>query len=105
MKWSIKVEKVAKGTYRTMFSVGVQSFELAYSDDPEESKHHCEHIAKMFLVALGNLGVKVNVKNPHLGSTLKSLFVELGEWDEVKAGAKKKIAAERNRRKKASKSV
>ncbi len=31
------------------------------------------------------------MKNKHEGSTLQSLFEETGEWEEVKAGAEKKI--------------
>ncbi len=39
-------------------------------------------------------------KNPHMGSTLQSFFEERGEWEEVEALAKKKIAkAERKSRK------
>jgi antitoxin HicB len=36
--------------------------------------------------------------NPHKGSSLRSLFQELGEWDEVEALAQKKIVAEALRR-------
>jgi hypothetical protein len=31
------------------------------------------------------------MKNKHIGSTLQSLFEELGEWEEVKARAEKQI--------------
>ena len=37
-------------------------------------------------------------KNPHIGSTVQSLFEELGEWDEVQARAQKKIIATRLRK-------
>jgi antitoxin HicB len=36
--------------------------------------------------------------NPHKGSSLRSFFEELGEWDEVEALAQKKIVAETLRR-------
>jgi antitoxin HicB len=37
-------------------------------------------------------------KNPHEGSTLRSLFEELGEWDEVEARIEKRVIAETLRR-------
>ena len=59
IKWSVEVEKLpGGGGYRTMFTVGVQSFELAHVEGDPEAKTHCNFIRKMFLVALANLGVK-----------------------------------------------
>jgi hypothetical protein len=43
--------------------------------------------------------------NPHKGSSLRSLFEELGEWDEVEALTQKKIVAETLRREMAKKKV
>jgi antitoxin HicB len=43
--------------------------------------------------------------NPHKGSSLRSLFEELGEWDEVEALAQKKIIAERLRREMGKKKI
>ena len=43
--------------------------------------------------------------NPHTGSSLRSLFEELGEWDETEALAQKKIIAERLRRVMARKGI
>ncbi len=37
-------------------------------------------------------------KNPREGSTLRSLFEELGEWDEVEARVEKRVIAETLRR-------
>ncbi|HTQ42792.1 MAG TPA: helix-turn-helix transcriptional regulator [Polyangiaceae bacterium] len=40
--------------------------------------------------------------NPHKGSSLRSFFEELGEWDEMEALAQKKIVAETIRRRMAA---
>jgi hypothetical protein len=43
--------------------------------------------------------------NPHKGSSLRSLFEELGEWDEVEALTQKKIIAETLRREMAKRHI
>lgn len=55
--WSVKVTRSGK-TYRTVFNVEQQSFTLAYSDDPDEAKVHCQFIGAMFCEALAKLGLK-----------------------------------------------
>ena len=53
--WSVEVEKLGTRAYRTMFAVGEQGFQIAYSDDcdpPGEAKQHCVFIQRMFLKAL-----------------------------------------------------
>ncbi len=56
-KWSVKTEKLTKNSYRTVFTVGVQSFVLHRSELDEEARVSCEFIGTMFLVALANIGV------------------------------------------------
>jgi antitoxin HicB len=43
--------------------------------------------------------------NPHIGSSLRSFYEELGEWDETEALALKKIVAETLRREMAKKRI
>ncbi len=43
--------------------------------------------------------------NSHKGSSLRSLFEELGEWDEVEALTQKKIVAETFRREMAKRNI
>lgn len=40
------------------------------------------------------------ITNPHVGSSLRSLFEELGEWEEVEALTQKKILAQQAKQKK-----
>ena len=59
--WAVYVDSFTYGrhtTYKTFFRVGVQYFILAKTDDPDEGKQHCQNIAKMFLIALNNIGVQ-----------------------------------------------
>jgi len=56
--WAVYVETFKWGrrvTYKTFFRVGVQYFTLAETDDRKEGKRHCQFVAKMFLLALGNM--------------------------------------------------
>lgn len=62
-KWSVKVER--RGTvWATWFRVGVQQFRIAEADEldeangPTEAREHCAFIARMFRIALNEIGVK-----------------------------------------------
>lgn len=60
--WAVYTETYKWGrrvNHKTFFRVGVQYFVLAENDDRKEGLHQCKFIAKMFLIALKNLGVDV----------------------------------------------
>jgi len=54
--WTCVARQVIPGHWKTTFTVGVQHFTLAESDDPEEGQHHCEFIRDQFLTALQKAG-------------------------------------------------
>lgn len=52
---SVKVARISRDHFQTVFSVGVQGFVLANTEDSEEGKEHCEFIQKMFRTALAHV--------------------------------------------------
>ena len=53
--FSVKVEAVGRTEYRTVFSVGQQSFTLARCSDENEAKEHCHLVGHCFVQALTTL--------------------------------------------------
>jgi hypothetical protein len=55
-RWSCDVVELTPTHWRTVFTVGVQSFTLADTYDGDEGRQHCEFIRTMFLGALHAAG-------------------------------------------------
>ncbi len=64
LPWTVQVEQLSDNVFRTVFTVGVQSFVLAYTDDPEEIRH-CHLIAKMFATAMKAAGAPEPSNDPN----------------------------------------
>jgi len=55
--WAVDVEKLyGENNFRTMFKVGVQSFELAHAENDDEAEQHCNFVARMFGEAMSRAG-------------------------------------------------
>lgn len=62
-RWGVFVKEVAPGHYRAVFRVGAQYFTLA-NEEGDEALSHVTFIRDMFVVALQNLGIRIDTASP-----------------------------------------